>query len=108
MQLFLEIVFQLSIFLVNILLPLSIAFVVIGKYVHNNSILKAGFWSSVAVIVLYVIILALQIQQIVSANVPLNTVFGSAQGIFGLVLTIVVPVVIATASLVVANLAHKK
>ncbi len=111
MQLFLGIIFylifELSVFAVNILLPLSISFAVVGKAVANKMILKAGFVSSLSVIILSVVILAIQLTRVVSSGATMADIFGSSQGIIGFLLPIFLPILVSATALVVANKAHK-
>lgn len=108
MQIFLEIVLQLSGFAVNILLPLSLAFLVIGSAVANKSVLKKAFFSAIAVIVLYVLIFGIQLSQIASSGTPVAEVFKSADSLLALTLTFLVPVIVAVVVLVCSNRRFKK
>lgn len=103
MQLFLDIVFQFSIFAVNILLPLSLALVIIGSAIMNKSVLKNAFFSGLGVILLYLVIFGLQIKQIYEAGAPLAEVFGNTEGILGVIFTIVLPIVIGVVVMIVSQ-----
>lgn len=108
MQLFLEVVFQLSVFAVNILLPLSLALVIVGCAVASKSILKSAFFSGIAVIVLYVVILAVQLKQVSAAGTPIAEIFSDVQGLLSLGLTILLPIVIGAVVVVMSNRRFKK
>lgn len=108
MQLFLEVVFQLSVFAVNILLPLSLALVIVGSAISNKSILKSGFFSSIAVAVLYLVIFGVQMKQITDQGASLGEVFGNSDAVSGLILTIVLPIVVGVATAIIGNRRFKK
>lgn len=108
MQLFLDIIFQLSVFVVNILLPLSLALVTVGCALSQKSILRSAFFSGISVTVLYLIILGIQLKQIIDSGASLLDVFSNSQGIIGLVLTIILPVIIGIIVAIVSNRNFKK
>ncbi len=108
MQLFLDIVFQLSVFAVNILLPLSLALIIVGSALAHRGILKSAFFSGVAVAVFYLIILGVQIKQIADSGTALTDVFANVQGVIGLVLTIVLPIIIGIVVAIVSSRRFKK
>lgn len=60
MQLFLEIFFQVSIFVAAILLPLSLALFVVGNAIKNVGILRSAFYSAIGAVVVYVAYFATQ------------------------------------------------
>lgn len=108
MQLFLEVVFQLSVFAVNILLPLSLALVIVGCAIANKSILKSAFFSGIAVVVLYLVILGVQLSQVASAGTPISEIFKDPQGLLSLGLTILLPIIIGAVVIVMSNRQYKK
>lgn len=108
MQLFLDTVFQFSIFAVNILLPLALALVIVGYVFANKTILKASFFSGLGATFLYVVIFFIQIKQINDAGASLSEVFGNSQGILGVLFTIVLPVVIGIIVMIVSGRRFKK
>ena len=108
MQLFLEVVFQLSVFAVNILLPLSLALVIVGCAVAKKSILKSAFFSGIAVVVLYLVIFGVQLSQVSSAGTPIADIFKDPQGLLSLGLTILLPIIIGLVVVVMSNRQFKK
>ena len=108
MQLFLDIVFQLSVFAVNILLPLSLAFLVVGSALVNKSILKGAFFSGIAVVVLYLIILGVQIKQISDQGASIKEVLGNPEAVLGLVISIVLPIIVGAVVTFFSNRRFKK
>lgn len=108
MQLFLEVLFQVSVFAVNILSPLALALIVVGTAVANKSILKGAFFSGISVVVLYLVILGVQVKQIADTGASFADVFGNAQAVLGLIITIVLPVVVGVAVAFISNRRFKK
>lgn len=108
MQLFLDTVFQFSIFAVNIFLPLALALVIVGYVLANKSILKGAFFSGLSVTLLYLIIFGIQIKQINDAGASLAEVFGNSQGVLGVIFTIVLPIVIGVVVMIVSGRRFKK
>lgn len=108
MQIFFEMVLQLSGFAVNILLPLSLAFLVVGSAVANKSILKAAFSSAIAVIVLYVVIFSIQLYQVASSGTPVMEIFKNTDSLLALAFTFLLPVVIGAVVAVRSNRRFKR
>jgi hypothetical protein len=105
----LQIIFQLGAFATNILLPVSVALVLVGTALEHKRVLKYAFITGVATAILYLAVFVAQLVQIsMSGQVNLSEILTTKEALADIALSVLIPVLVALGAAFVAHKAYKK